>query len=32
MQKMCAASLADLVRMFRGLTRIMKTRTAGQNL
>lgn len=32
MQKMCAASLADLVRMSEGLTRVMKTRSAGQNL
>ena len=32
MQKMCAASLADLVRMSESLTRVMKTRTAGQNL
>ena len=31
MQKMCAASLADLVRMSESLTRVMKTRTAGQN-
>jgi len=31
MQKMCAASLADLVRMSESLTSVMKTRTAGQN-
>ena len=32
MQKMGAASLADLVRMSESLTRVIKTRTAGQNL
>ena len=32
MQKMCAASLADLVRMSESLTRVMKTTTAGQSL
>ena len=31
MQKMCAASLADLVRMSESLTRVVKTRTASQN-
>ena len=31
MQKMCAASLADLVRMSESLTRVMKTRNAGQS-
>jgi FixJ family two-component response regulator len=30
MQKMCAASLADLVRMSESLTRVMKTKNAGQ--